>query len=361
MSRRTRAFTLVELLVVIAIIGILVALLLPAVQSARERARMCSCDNKLTQLILGLHSYELAQGAFPRGVVEKTGPVLNAPSGYHHNWISALLPYVEQSALQQHIDFSVGVYAPANVPVRKFELGLLSCPSEPFSISKPYSNYAGCHNDVEAPIDEGNQGVLVLNKSFTRDDISDGLAYTIFVGEKLSDAWDLGWLSGTRATLRNTGIPINGFSERWALSGATVINYGATMTPGSEAEVEMEDPFPLAPFDTSAPEESPPPVEKPPAESEPIGPGATAPPGADTGPPAWQNADPRFLPPAVPKKKKYGPPRAASDVLGFGSAHVTCGFAYGDGSIHRFNDDIPPDIYQRLGSRADGQLPPSGY
>jgi hypothetical protein len=319
---------------------------------------MCSCDNKLTQLILGLHSYELAQGAFPRGVVEATGPVLNAPSGYHHNWISALLPYVEQSALQRHVDFSVGVYAPANVPVRSFELDLVRCPSERFATFKPYSNYAGCHNDVESPIDEDNQGVLVLNKAFTRDDIPDGLAYTIFVGEKLTDAWDMGWLSGTRATLRNTGIPINGFSDRQALSGATVMGYSrGSMTDDLDSEATVQDPFPLAPFDTSAPEESPsqaenPPVENPPVEPQEIAPGSAV--------PSYAANSPLVLPPVMPKKK-YGPPRTPTDVLGFGSAHVICGFAYGDGSIHRFNDNITPDVYQRLGSRADGKLPPSGF
>ena len=349
MNRHIRAFTLVELLVVIAIIGILVALLLPAVQAARERARMTSCDNKLTQLILGLHSYDLAQGHFPRGVVEPKGPVLNAPTGYHHNWISAMLPYVEQSALHRHIDFSVGVYAPSHVPVRKLELNLLSCPSDPL-FNKAYSSYAGCHNDVEAPIDENNQGVFVLNQAFTRDDIPDGLAYTIFVGEKLSDAWDLGWLSGTRATLRNTGIPVNGFSDRQARSGAGMMMYGLSPA-GSEVEPAVEDPFPLAPFDTSPVEEPPPEVEQPADDPEPVGPGAS-PPGA--------NAPPVELPAVIPKRK-YGPPRGPGDVLGFGSAHVTCGFAYGDGSIHRFNDGIPAGIYQRLGSRADGQLPPSGF
>jgi prepilin-type N-terminal cleavage/methylation domain-containing protein len=90
--RRTSAFTLVELLVVIAIIGVLVALLLPAVQSAREAARRISCTNNLKQIGLAMLNHHEAQGAFPRGLyANATGP--NQEDGL--GWATKLLPYLE--------------------------------------------------------------------------------------------------------------------------------------------------------------------------------------------------------------------------------------------------------------------------
>lgn len=71
------------------------------------------------------------------------------------------------------------------------------------------SNYAACHNDLEAPIDVTNTGVMYLNSHISQKDVTDGTSHTIYVGEKLGDTRDLGWMSGTRATLRNTGTQIN--------------------------------------------------------------------------------------------------------------------------------------------------------
>jgi len=348
MNSPKRGFTLVELLVVIAIIGILVALLLPAIQGAREMARRASCNNNLLQLVLAVHSYDMAHGAYPRGVVDAAGPVLNAPQGYHHNWVSAVLPYMEQQAVQKHVHYDVGVYAAQNVEVRKFHLQLLGCPSDGTG-DLPYSNYAGCHHDAEAPIDQDNNGAFLLNKVLRRDDISDGLGYTIFLGEKLPDAWELGWLSGTRATLRNTGVPINAFDDRnarWSGGGSSYGPYRSSRgvpSLGSETENAAEDPFPLPAFDTSPVIEEP---EQPKVETA-------------AAPPSWQRAPGPILLPIT--NKKYGPPRTASDVGGFGSKHNTCGFAMGDGSIHRITPQIDPGVYQRLGSRNDGQLPPAGW
>jgi prepilin-type N-terminal cleavage/methylation domain-containing protein len=102
MVRSKRGFTLVELLVVIAIIGILVAMLLPAVQAAREAARRSQCTNNLKQLSLAMLTYHQAVGKFP-------------PPGISSNqvsWLVLILPYLEQKPLHDQFDFNQGnVYA----------------------------------------------------------------------------------------------------------------------------------------------------------------------------------------------------------------------------------------------------------
>lgn len=103
-NRNRKAFTLVELLVVIAIIGILIALLLPAVQAAREAARRCSCTNNLSQMILAVQNYNMAHEVYPPGTINAEGPIASEPQGYHHNWISQILPYMEELSIYRHID-----------------------------------------------------------------------------------------------------------------------------------------------------------------------------------------------------------------------------------------------------------------
>ena len=207
-SKRTIGFTLVELLVVIAIIGVLVALLLPAVQAAREAARRSACQNNLRQVVIALHSFEFANEHFPSGTTNDVGPIKNEKLGDHMNWITRMLPQLDERPRFDRLDFEAGAYAAKNKYVAEKAIPVLLCPSD--VVDGPYSNYAGVHHDVEAPIDVDNNGVMFLNSRITFNDIKDGSSYTLLVGEKIIEPkYDFGWMSGTRATLRNTGNAIN--------------------------------------------------------------------------------------------------------------------------------------------------------
>lgn len=340
MNQRTKeyrcaiqGFTLVELLVVIAIIGILIALLLPAVQAAREAARRAQCTNNLVQLAIAIHNYESANRVYPPGTIEPTGPIQNVAQGYHHNWIEQLLPYMERGVTYDHIDRSVGVYHPNNAPVRDLNISGLLCPSS-WSSSAGYSSYAAVHHDVEAPIDVDNHGVFFLNSGVGYIDVSDGASQTLFLGEKLILSGDLGWLSGTRGTLRNTGTPINAVhAVRRAvggMSGPPSTNVGDNFY-GEEG---------IDSFDTLAAN---------PAEDE----RAKASAEVDA---AESNAA------AEAPVIVDGRPTVPTSVGGFSSDHPGgANFAFGDGSVRYITNTIDMQVFQQLGHRADGQLLDENY
>lgn len=211
-----RAFTLVELLVVIAIIGILVGLLLPAVQAAREAARRMQCSNNLAQLGLAANNFEFTYGTLPSGVVNETGPIRYEPIGNHTSWTVRLLPYIEQSYAYEEYDQDLGAYASENDPVRQLRISSFQCPSSPDSYQYyrsgsdetyfPTTNYVGIHHSEESPIDVTNNGVLFLNSKLKMSEIKDGLTHTILISEKRGSGDQLGWVSGTRDSLRNTSV-----------------------------------------------------------------------------------------------------------------------------------------------------------
>jgi prepilin-type N-terminal cleavage/methylation domain-containing protein len=199
-----RAFTLVELLVVVSILGVLIALLLPAVQVAREAARQSSCKNNLRQLALGLHSYESALGKLPPGYEYAPSAEGNA-RGY--SWSARLLPYIEQRALFDRFDFAKPVYDRVNAAVREQHLQLLLCPTDDVSprgfVEMGDERYAmACyvanfgtpdldddqaqeHGDANplGPFD-GAWGPFYRNSATRLAEITDGLSQTLMIGER---------------------------------------------------------------------------------------------------------------------------------------------------------------------------------
>jgi prepilin-type N-terminal cleavage/methylation domain-containing protein/prepilin-type processing-associated H-X9-DG protein len=300
MNRRRPGFTLIELMVVIAIIAVLISLLLPAVQSAREAARRTQCVNNLLQIGIALQNYEATHTVLPPGTVDPTGPIIESLSGYQFGWITQLLPFFDQKAVYRHLNFNQGIYQPANQTAREVTLSVLVCPSDGSRsrfgsfggglssgldlVAK--NNYAACHNDVEAPINTNNHGVFFLNSHVRADEIEDGLSHTIFVGEKKGPGDELGWASGTRATLRNTGTPINQTTLDSLDFLPSMMGLSGEITPGS-------------------------------------------------------------------------PPRPSAPVMvgGFGSFHTHgANFLFGDGSVHFVRTTVNQGIYRLLGSRDDGQI-----
>jgi prepilin-type N-terminal cleavage/methylation domain-containing protein len=124
---RTSGFTLVELLVVIAIIGILVALLLPAVQAAREAARRSQCSNNLRQIGTALHNYHDVHKSFPPGETS-FGPCCSTPT--YTNWAISALPFIEARSLEAEYDHRVSNQDPANRFVREQYLPVYACPAD---------------------------------------------------------------------------------------------------------------------------------------------------------------------------------------------------------------------------------------
>ncbi|HLN31657.1 MAG TPA: DUF1559 domain-containing protein [Gemmataceae bacterium] len=222
----SKAFTLIELLVVMAVIGVLVGLLLPAVQKVREAANLISCKNNLKQIGLAMHNYHDAMSSFPVGYFDPTPWPLNGqtPQGLDHGpgwgWGAFLLPYLEQTPLYDQINFSVDVGDPSMASVRSTFLKVFSCPSDvhpqnTFTISSnplatnvttppnPCSwvlasgNYVACN---------GNDGVdcfctpphtgsfLRAIQGFRTKDIVDGLSNTFFVCDRPSSLSYSSWV-----------------------------------------------------------------------------------------------------------------------------------------------------------------------
>jgi prepilin-type N-terminal cleavage/methylation domain-containing protein/prepilin-type processing-associated H-X9-DG protein len=201
MHVRRSAFTLIELLVVIAIIGVLIALLLPAVQSAREAARRAQCLNNLKQLGIALHTYHDANGTFPLG--------RTIPFDTSYSAIARILPFVEQTTVADALNFDLAWSGLANQTGTMTNLQLLLCPSDTAELPAGWAgtNYRGNEgtsvvmwhgasdpSNVNAGMPAPN-GMFFSSIGLKAADIRDGLSQTAAFSEHV-----LGDFDNTRAT-----------------------------------------------------------------------------------------------------------------------------------------------------------------
>jgi len=258
-SRRPSGFTLVELLVVIAIIGILVSLLLPAVQAAREAARRMQCTNNLKQQGLALHNYHDTFKTFPIGVSYS----LNSRVAVRHeycagstNWRLSIFPFLEQTSAFNAVNFSndlcsqcgaasaYGLFSGSNSFLRELIFPVYSCPSSALNRTEPNScNFERTHipdyiGVMGASPDPGGRtgicsvqtaygilcrnGMLVPSESKRIGDCIDGTSNTVLVVESSGRVsnWDL------------RGSYHGGWAGYYSIGGNRVVNsYAATELP----------------------------------------------------------------------------------------------------------------------------------
>jgi len=206
-NRRRRGFTLIELLVVIAIIGVLIALLLPAVQAAREAARRAQCSNNLKQLGLAVHNYLSATNAFPPVMCSYSNVGGPPPGGtWPLAWTVAILPFAEQPSLYNAANYSFGAPDGQNSTVSKTKVSTLICPSESQGsgpwLTTSWTNYAAniggpaalaSYTGIIVPMaadNLGNPGVDLNNPppnigTFGSNGVIDGMSSTALFSEKL--------------------------------------------------------------------------------------------------------------------------------------------------------------------------------
>jgi len=218
--------TLIELLVVMAIIGMAAALLLPAVQAARETARRAQCQNNLHQTGVALHLYHDANGHFPVGCVDKRVPRTN-PEGLQLAWSAAILPQLDEPALWRQVDFESAYDSADNAAAAIVVVATYLCPSAvrtapgredsivgnplPASGTADYRaaaiDYGGIYG--AAGVSPSANGVFLYGREVKLADVTDGASHTLAIAEDSGRGWLANgeWINGEN--IYNVGNPIN--------------------------------------------------------------------------------------------------------------------------------------------------------
>jgi prepilin-type N-terminal cleavage/methylation domain-containing protein/prepilin-type processing-associated H-X9-DG protein len=219
-SRRQHGFTLIELLVVIAIISVLVSLLLPAVQQAREAARRAQCKNNLKQIGLALHNYEGSSKLLPPGYISVPGfgtmdPV-SGDWGTGWGWLTHLLPNIDQGPLYNSLNLNVPCSDPLNAVLVQTGIPAYQCPSASNSANTVnvedvnhktlavfgranYVHSVGWNDLWSAPPATPQDysgvasGVMYRDSSIRFSGVTDGLSNTVFAGERSPNLSDAVW------------------------------------------------------------------------------------------------------------------------------------------------------------------------
>ncbi|BBO33324.1 hypothetical protein PLANPX_2936 [Lacipirellula parvula] len=224
--KRRSGFTLVELLVVIAIIGVLVALLLPAVQAAREAARRSQCTNNLRQCALAALNYEGAKKEFPIG--RRSGQNADASTITQWGHLAHILPYVEANTTHQMIDLTA---SPKDSPIKFVSFPFLLCPSDPddrvnndtctagtdwLNVGRTGIRGNGGNDTGVTPIPgttpgpgrpplERNNGIFVTNAAIRIKEITDGTSHTAIYSERVRGDGDTSVVEESSDWLRMGG------------------------------------------------------------------------------------------------------------------------------------------------------------